>query len=37
VAVKCFSDFAVKREIDLTGPEALDHAEVAGIIARRYE
>jgi len=32
VAVKFFSDFALKREIDLTGPEALDHAEVAGMI-----
>ncbi len=33
VAVKCFCEGAGNRELDLTGPEALDHAEVAAIIS----
>jgi len=33
VAVRCFSEGIDKPELDLTGPEALDHAEVAAIIS----
>jgi uncharacterized protein YbjT (DUF2867 family) len=33
VAATCFSSQSNKQELDLTGPEALDHAEVAAIIS----
>ncbi len=37
VAVKCLTEGVDKPELDLTGPEALDHAEVAAIISEVSE
>jgi uncharacterized protein YbjT (DUF2867 family) len=34
VAAACFSDPSRHQELDLTGPDALDHAEVAEIISK---